>query len=229
MQLQEYIQAPFSLQYIKYFNYVRVFNSEPFLYVNQRLNRLITPCCGFKSVFLNYKYNLKNIKLYDISPAQILFYKTLIKKWNGRTPISDFVIEFKQLFSGSIFKTDVKNFSTDFYNKKFNEMIFQYFQTKENFYFAWDKFLSTDKEILKLDITKNFYEIEPLNNTHYSLSNILDFEVASCLTTLEQRKTTFKECLSHLSKGRASVFEFKFLNYNGIHTNNKLRKIIKTL
>ena len=95
MQLKDYCNTPYSLQYIKYLNYVRVFNSEPFLYKDKKLENLYVPCCGFKGVYLNYKYAFKKIVLYDISPAQIHFYTFLIQNWDGRKELSSLIKEFK--------------------------------------------------------------------------------------------------------------------------------------
>ncbi|NBO98983.1 MAG: hypothetical protein EBU90_02475 [Proteobacteria bacterium] len=222
MQLKDYCSAPYSLQFIKYLNYVRVFNSEPFLYKNRKLDILYTPCCGFKSVYLNNKYTFKKIILYDISPAQIQFYTFLIENWNGKKKISSIIKEFKAKFKNSIFKTDITETPLTFYDKKFDEMIHIYYKSKGEFLRAWVKFLRTKKEIMALDITKDYNRINSVGKGYYSLSNIFDFDVASCFYTPKQRREKFKQCILHLTKNKNSLFEFKFEDNNGIFTAKEI-------
>jgi len=229
MHLKEYCKAPYSLQYLKYLNYVRVFNSEPFLIKDAPLEILYTPCCGFKCVYLNFRYNFKKIFLYDISPAQITFFKSLIKNWNGKLKISDFILNFKKKYQTSIFKTDVKDLKIDFYDIKFNQMINQYYSNNENFVKAWEKFLNTPKDILKLDITKEYKKIKTSDNCYFSFSNIFEFEIASCFLTEKQRKDSFKKCMSYFKKSNKSLFELKFLNNNGIFNNEEIINIAKSI
>lgn len=229
MELKEYCKAPYSLQYLKYFQYVRVFNSEPFFTNVKKLDFLYTPCCGFKCVYLNSVYNFKKIIFFDISPAQIEFFKFLLKNWNGVEKISKLVEMFKKQFQTSIFKTDVKGLNTSFYDEKFNQLIEQYFVNEQDFSKYWNLLKNTEIEFKKIDITKNFKKLKLLNNSYFSLSNIFDFEILSCFNSPDQRKQNFKRCIAHLLKSKNSMYEFKFLTYNGLFETTEVNKIINKI